>query len=49
MVKNLACRAGNLGSIPGRVTKISHAVGQLSLSATAGESMYHSERSHVIQ
>ena len=49
MVKNLACRAGNLGSIPGWGTKISHAAGQLSLSATAGESMHHSEKSHVIQ
>ena len=33
MVKNLPCNAGNASSIPGRGTKISHVVKQLSLGA----------------
>ena len=33
MVKNLPCNAGDSGSIPGQGTKVSPAVGQLSLSA----------------
>ena len=32
VVKNLACNAGDRGSIPGQVTKIPHAAEQLSLS-----------------
>ena len=41
MVKNLPCNAGDVGSIPGQGTKISHAAGQLSLWATT--------RVHVLQ
>ena len=32
VVKNLACNAGDRGSIPGQGTKIPHAAEQLSLS-----------------
>ena len=31
MIKNLACNAEDVGSIPGQDTKIPHASGQLSL------------------
>ena len=34
MVKNPPSNAGNVGSIPGQGTKISHAAGQLSFHAT---------------
>ena len=34
MVKNLPSNAGDAGSIPGLETKIPHATGQLSRSAT---------------
>ena len=34
MVKNPPSNAGDVGSIPGRGTKIPHAVGQLNLHAT---------------
>ena len=37
MVKNLPCNTGDLGSIPCRGTKISHAAEQLSLCATTTE------------
>ena len=37
LVKNLPSNAGDRGSIPGRGTKIPHAMGQLSLSATNTE------------
>ena len=37
MVKNPPSNAGETGSIPGRGTKISHAVGQLSPRAAATE------------
>ena len=37
LVKNLPSNAGDLGSIPGRGTKIPHAMGQLSLNATNTE------------
>ena len=37
MVKNPPSNAGDAGSIPGRGTKISHAAGQLSSSATNTE------------
>ena len=36
MVKNLPCNVGNVGSIPGEGTKISHASGQLSPCMTHG-------------
>ena len=37
VVKNLPSNAGNTSSIPGRGTKIPHAMGQLSLRAAARE------------
>ena len=37
VVKNPPSNAGDVGSIPGRGTKIPHAVGQLSLNATTTE------------
>ena len=37
VVKISPCNTGGAGSIPGQGTKISHAVGQLSPSATARE------------
>ena len=37
MLKNLPCNAGDLGLIPGRGTRIPHAVEQLSPSATTTE------------
>ena len=37
VVKNPPSNAGDAGSIPGRGTKIPHAVGQLSLRATTTE------------
>ena len=39
MVKNPPSDAGDVGSIPGRGTKISHAVRQVSLSTAATEPM----------
>ena len=39
MVKNPPSNAGDAGSIPGRGTKIPHAVGQLSLHAAANEAL----------
>ena len=44
MIKNLPSSAGGVGSISGRRTKIPHAVGQLSLGATARESLKASAR-----
>ena len=44
-----------MGSVPGQGIKISHAMGQLSLPATATEPMHHSEelreaaRPHMLQ
>ena len=37
VVKNLPSNAGDVGSIPGRGTKIPHAAGQLSSHATTTE------------
>ena len=37
VVKNPPSNAGDMGSIPGRVTKIPHALGQLSWSAAITE------------
>jgi len=37
VVKNLPCNAGNIGSIPGRGSKIPHSAEQLSLSSTDTE------------
>ena len=37
MVKNLPYNAGDVGSVPGRGTKIPHAAGQLSLHTTTPE------------
>ena len=39
VVKKPSCNAGDVGSIPGWRTKIPHATEQLSLQATARESM----------
>ena len=44
MVKNPPSNAGDVGSIPGRGTKIPHAAGQLSLRATATELAHLNER-----
>ena len=48
VVKNLPCNAGDVCSLPGQGTKISHAMEQLGLHATAGESVCHSERSRAM-
>ena len=37
VVKNLSCKAGDSGSIPGRGTKIPHAAEQLTLCAATTE------------
>ena len=39
MVKNLPCSAGDTGSLPGRGTKIPHAMEQLSLCAATTEQL----------
>ena len=44
MVKNLPSNAGDVGSIPGRGTKIPHAVGQLSPCAAT-----KTQRSQIIK
>ena len=56
LVKNLPCNARDAGSIPGRGTKISHAVEQLNRRATTREPVHHNkgsrmtqQRSHVLQ
>ena len=41
VVKNPSCNAGHASSVPGRGTKIPHAVGQLSLCATTTEPVSH--------
>ena len=43
-VKNPPYNAGDVGVIPGRGTKIPHAIGQLSLSAATTESMCQNKR-----
>ena len=43
VVKNLHCNAKDTGSIPGQGTRIPHAVGQLSSSATATEPTRHNQ------
>ena len=40
-VKNAPFNAGDVGSIPGRRTKIPHATGQLSLHVTTREFVHH--------
>ena len=47
MVKSPPSNAGDTGSIPGRGTKIPHAVGQLSPSATTAEHMPQLESPHA--
>ena len=49
MVKNLSCNAEDMGSVPGWGTEILHAMGQISLCTTTGESMRHNERFYVMQ
>ena len=41
VVKNLLSKAGEVGLIPGRGTKIPHAIEQLSPRATIREPMHH--------
>ena len=41
VVKNPPSNAGDVGSIPGRGTKIPHAAGQLSLCAATTEPPHH--------
>ena len=41
MVKNQSCNSGDADSIPGRGTKVPHAVGQLRLHATTIEPIRH--------
>ena len=41
VVKNLPCKAGDMGSIPGWGTKVPHVAKQLSLCATTTEPMSH--------
>ena len=48
-VKNPPSNAGDVGSTPGRGTKIPHATGQLSLRATTTELARLNERAHVPQ
>ena len=49
VVENPPSNAGDVGSIPGRGTKIPHAVGQLSLPATTTELMCLNERARMLQ
>ena len=42
VVKNSPSNAKDVGSIPGRGTKIPHALGQLSLGAATSEPQFHS-------
>ena len=49
VVKNLPSNAGDVGSIPGRGTKIPHAAGQLSSHTTTTELLHLIERSLVPQ
>ena len=49
VVKNPTCNAGDMGSIPGQGSKISHAAGQLNPHAATRESMCCNERSHMTQ
>ena len=48
-VKNSLSKAGDMGLIPGRKTKIPRAAGQLSLHAATRESMHPNERSCMLQ
>ena len=49
VVKNLSCNAGDTCSIPGKVSKIPHAAGQLSLRIITGESEQHNKKAHMPQ
>ena len=49
MVRNLPCKAGDAGSIPGRGTKIPHSLEKLSPQAATRESVSHNERSYMMQ
>ena len=48
VVKSLSFNVEDLGSIPGRETKIPHAVEKLSLQATTRESIHCKEGSHMM-
>ena len=49
MVKSLHWNAADMGSIPGRGTKVIHAVEQPSPHTTTTESMHCNDRSYVPQ
>ena len=49
MVRNLLCKAGDMGSTPGRGTKIPHSSEQLSPHAATREPVSHNERSRMMQ
>ena len=47
LVKNLPCNAGDACRIPGWGTKTPHVTEQLSLRATARESVHQNQRPHI--
>ena len=49
VVKNPPSNAGDMGSIPGRGTKIPHAMEQLSQNTTTAEPTHHYSRVHEPQ
>ena len=49
MVRNLPCKAGDAGSIPGQGTKIPHSLEKLSPQAATRGSVSHNERSYMMQ
>lgn len=49
VVRNLPCNAGDLGSIPGRGSKVPHTSEELSLCVATTESTCHNERVHTPQ
>ena len=49
VVKNLPCNAKDVGSIPGRGTKIPHTKGELSPCTTTTKTRRHKDRFHMQQ
>ena len=49
VVKDLPSTTGNMGSIPGRETKIPHAMGQLSLRAATTEPVHSGARTPKLE
>ena len=49
MVKNLACKAGDPGLIPGWGTEVPHAKGQLTPFTTTNEPVHCNNRSYMMQ